>query len=134
MTHTAVIGIKPGLESELLLQLFRDLCPIPSIAHLVTFVQVGVEEDERSRFQRAELMLQELGRSLLLAGHEIDLHVHLNVGSAGVQLAHLAGDLDASLLFLGLGKRTKVGKVLLGSDAQSALLGAPCPVVSRRLD
>lgn len=39
---------------------------------------------------------------------------------------------DAELIVIGLRRRTPVGKLLLGSNAQRILLDAPCPVLAVR--
>jgi nucleotide-binding universal stress UspA family protein len=50
--------------------------------------------------------------------------------SAGTVAVWHAADIDAALLVIGLRRRSPVGKLVLGSDAQDALLGAECPVLS----
>lgn len=46
------------------------------------------------------------------------------------EIESLVDSLPASLLIIGLRKRTAVGKLLLGSVAQELLLSAPCPVLA----
>jgi nucleotide-binding universal stress UspA family protein len=45
------------------------------------------------------------------------------------QLVDIAAELPASLVVLGLRRRTPVGKLLMGSVAQRVLLHADCPVL-----
>jgi nucleotide-binding universal stress UspA family protein len=45
-------------------------------------------------------------------------------------LVAVAGELDADLIVIGLRRRTPVGKLILGSNAQRILLDAPCPVLA----
>lgn len=42
----------------------------------------------------------------------------------------VAEETDASLIIIGLRKRTPVGKLILGSNAQRVLLDAPCDVLA----
>lgn len=45
-------------------------------------------------------------------------------------LIGIAEDADADLIVIGLRRRTPVGKLILGSNAQRILLDAPCPVLA----
>jgi len=45
-------------------------------------------------------------------------------------LIAVAGELDADFIVIGLRRRTPVGKLIMGSNAQRILLEAPCPVLA----
>jgi len=45
-------------------------------------------------------------------------------------LIAVAEEVDADLIVIGLRRRTPVGKLILGSNAQSILLDASCPVLA----
>ena len=45
-------------------------------------------------------------------------------------LISIAESSDADLIVIGLRRRTPVGKLILGSNAQRILLDAPCPVLA----
>ena len=45
-------------------------------------------------------------------------------------LIGIAEDASAELIVIGLRRRTPVGKLILGSNAQRILLDAPCPVLA----
>jgi nucleotide-binding universal stress UspA family protein len=45
-------------------------------------------------------------------------------------LIAVAEEVDAALIVIGLRRRTPVGKLILGSNAQRILLDAPCPVLA----
>ena len=49
---------------------------------------------------------------------------------SGEKLVAFADEQDCDLIFLGIIKRSKVGKLLFGSTAQYVILNAPCPVVT----
>src|SRR5690349_16193446 len=42
----------------------------------------------------------------------------------------VADEVDADLIVIGLRRRSPVGKLILGSNAQRVLLDAPCPVLT----
>ena len=48
----------------------------------------------------------------------------------GEQLVKFAEDQKLDQIFLGIAKKSKVGKLLFGSTAQYVILHAPCPVVT----
>jgi nucleotide-binding universal stress UspA family protein len=45
-------------------------------------------------------------------------------------LIAVAGEVDADFIVIGLRRRTPVGKLIMGSNAQRILLEAPCPVLA----
>jgi nucleotide-binding universal stress UspA family protein len=61
---------------------------------------------------------------------------HLDIGSGAASDAVLgvADEVGAELLVVGIHRRSPVGKVLLGSNAQRILLNARCPVLAVRAD
>ena len=63
---------------------------------------------------------------------KIDYRVQLLVTAqeSGEKLVAFADEQDFDLIFLGIIKKSKVGKLLFGSTAQFVILNAPCPVVS----
>jgi nucleotide-binding universal stress UspA family protein len=49
---------------------------------------------------------------------------------AGEKLVDFARTEKADQMFIGIQKKSKVGKLIFGSTAQYIILNAPCPVVS----
>jgi len=45
-------------------------------------------------------------------------------------IVEVAEQEDATLIVIGMRRRSPVGKLLLGSNAQTILLNAPCPVLA----
>ncbi|GAB2663166.1 universal stress protein [Kribbella swartbergensis] len=64
------------------------------------------------------------------AGVEHELTQVVESKDAGEQILKLAHELNAELIVIGLRRRTPVGKLLLGSQAQTILLQAECPVLA----
>ena len=68
----------------------------------------------------------------ILAGDDPSYEVQLMLTdlTSGEQLVKFAEDQKTDLIFLGIVKKSKVGKLLFGSTAQYVILHAPCPVVT----
>ena len=49
-------------------------------------------------------------------------------------LVNVAQDVEADIIVIGLRRRSPVGKLILGSNAQRVLLDAPCPVLAVKAD
>jgi nucleotide-binding universal stress UspA family protein len=74
--------------------------------------------------------LAEVQQRLQAAGVAYEL-VHAVVGREPADhLVEVADKAHASLLVIGLRRRTSVGKFLLGSSASMILMHAPCPVLA----
>ena len=65
-------------------------------------------------------------------GHEIRQTDGTEAGGASVaeQIVDIVRDTDASLLVIGIRHRTTIGKLIMGSTAQTLLLDCPCPVLA----
>ena len=79
---------------------------------------------------REPAYLAEVRSVLADAGVDHDLRVVDSGGDASDQLVDLAEEVDADLIVIGLRRRSPVGKLILGSNAQRVLLDAPCPVLT----
>ena len=64
------------------------------------------------------------------SGLEHELRVLERGHEASDELVDVAEELDAELIVIGLRRRSPVGKLILGSNAQRVLLDAPCPVLT----
>lgn len=97
-------------------------------------VVVSTRQDEPST-QRAEVeqALTEVDRQLDAAGvdHEIRL---LDGGDVADDLIGTAEETQAHLVVIGLRRRSPVGKLILGANAQRVLFDAPCPVLTVKPD
>ena len=66
------------------------------------------------------------------AGVEITVRQEMRGRDAADELLDVLEEVDASLCVIGIRKRTAVGKMLLGSNANRVLMNAPCPVLTVR--
>jgi nucleotide-binding universal stress UspA family protein len=74
--------------------------------------------------------LAELTTDLEADGVPYELKAAQEGSDAAEDLIELAEDADAAFIVIGLRRRSPVGKLLLGSNAQRVLLDASCPVLA----
>ena len=74
--------------------------------------------------------LGELTADLDAAGVAYELKASAPDSDAAEDLIELAEDAGAAFIVIGLRRRSPVGKLLLGSNAQRVLLDASCPVLA----
>ena len=86
---------------------------------------------DQSLIQEAEEKLEQEIRNLI-NGNKACYETHLLVSSnsTGKNIVWFAELEKISEIIIGTRKRSKAGKLLMGSTAQYVILNAPCPVVS----
>ena len=85
-------------------------------------------DDETS--QAAEAELQRVKDELSGDGLELEVRQLVRGNEPAEDLISGANETDADLIVIGLRRRTPVGKLILGSNAQRILLDAPCAVLA----
>ena len=63
-------------------------------------------------------------------GIALEVRQEPHEGDLADEIVRVAETVDASVIVIGLRRRTPVGKLILGSNAQRILLDAPCPVLA----
>jgi nucleotide-binding universal stress UspA family protein len=63
-------------------------------------------------------------------GIDVDTHLLIRGLKPGEDIVKYAGENNIDAIFIGVRRRSKVGKLLSGSNAQYIILKAPCPVVT----
>jgi nucleotide-binding universal stress UspA family protein len=74
--------------------------------------------------------LGKIDRQLAEAGIAHSIHYLARGNSPSEDLVQVASEERADMIVIGLRRRSPVGKALLGSNAQSILLDADCPVLA----
>ena len=85
-------------------------------------------DDESSRAAEAEL--QRVHDELSGDGLELEVRRLVRGNEPAEDLISVAAETEADLIVIGLRRRTPVGKLILGSNAQRILLDAPCAVLA----
>jgi nucleotide-binding universal stress UspA family protein len=79
---------------------------------------------------RSEQELSALEAKLQASGLDYDVRQLVRGFEPAEDLISIAESSGAELIVIGLRRRTPVGKLILGSNAQRILLDAPCPVLA----
>jgi nucleotide-binding universal stress UspA family protein len=97
--------------------------------HVVTSMLSGKETQQKD-INRAEKEL-EYARSVFEAeGTPVESHLLIRGMSPGEDLVQFARENEVDEIVVGVKRRSKVGKILLGSTAQFVIVKAPCTVVA----
>jgi nucleotide-binding universal stress UspA family protein len=97
--------------------------------HLFTSLQQGAEL-KKEDIDRAESRLDKLKLDFDLEKTACETHASVSFLTPGEDLVLFAKDNEIDFIFIGVRKRSKVGKLMFGSTAQKVILEAPCPVVT----
>jgi nucleotide-binding universal stress UspA family protein len=97
-------------------------------------VYIVTSLEQSSTLQKAEVEKAEGELEYLRTPFNIDdipceTTVSVNYLSPGEDLIQFVRDNNIDKIFIGVKKRSKVGKLVFGSTAQYVILNAPCPVV-----
>jgi nucleotide-binding universal stress UspA family protein len=96
---------------------------------IVTSMEAGTM-DEANAIEEAQKKLEYAEASIKQQGIQADTHLLIRGMKPGEDLVAFAKDSKTEAIFIGLKRRSKVGKLLFGSNAQYIILKAPCPVMT----
>lgn len=82
--------------------------------------------------RKAELDLEYAKALLEEDNHKCETHLLIRGLLPGEDLVQFAEENQINEVIVGVRRRSKVGKLLMGSTAQHVILNAPCPVVSMK--
>ena len=100
--------------------------------YLVRSIEGGPDIPKKI-FDDAERELNEHAQAAILQdGIHCEPHLLVRGFTPGEDLVTFAEEQQIDEIFIGVRRRSKVGKLLFGSIAQYVILEAPCPVVSVR--
>ncbi len=87
---------------------------------------------ERLRMEAQEILDELVQKALSLGGKVAQ--AHLKMGRADSEILRLSDEIDAELIVIGSRGQNTIQRVLIGSDAESIVRHAPCPVLVIRKD
>lgn len=125
-----IVGYIPTREGRAALAAARDEAVQRQVKLLVVNSHRGGRDFDSSQAQLFEEELARVQRDLDEAGVEHEVRALVRGNEPAEDLIEVAGESDADLIVIGLRRRTPIGKLILGSNAQRILLEAQCPVLA----
>ena len=131
---TIVVGYVPKSEGRAALRRAAEEALLRKSRLLVVNSHRGGREFDRDDAIESEEQLEEVRRELRAAGVEHEVRQLVRGMDPADDLINVANEVDAEFIVIGLRRRSPVGKLILGSNAQRVLLDAPCPVLAVKAD
>jgi len=86
--------------------------------------------DENEEIRTAEKTLADVKTEIENGGVKCSTHLLIRGNSAGEDIVEFAEENAVDLIVIGIRRRSRVGKILMGSSAQYVILKAGCPVLT----
>lgn len=125
-----VVGYVPKAEGHAALRRAADEARLRSSRLVVINSHRGGQAFEREDAIESEAQLEEVREQLNSAGIEHEVRQLVRGQDPAEDLISVAEEVGAELIVIGLRRRSPVGKLILGSNAQRVLLDAGCPVLA----
>ncbi|WP_101524226.1 MULTISPECIES: universal stress protein [Nocardioides] len=127
---TVVVGYVAKPEGEAALSKAIEEAKLRGAKLVVVNSHRGGAEYDGDTARRASDEIESVQQRLAESGLEYDVRQMVRGFEPAEDLISLADANSAELIVIGLRKRTPVGKLILGSNAQRILLDATCPVLA----
>ncbi len=131
---TVVVGYVPKPEGEAALNKAVSEAKLRGAKLVVVNSHRGGQEFDGSAALQAERDLDAVRKVLDESGVPYDIRQLVRGFEPAEDLISIAESNDAELIVIGLRRRSPVGKLILGSNAQRVLLDAHCPVLAVKAD
>ncbi|WP_029430677.1 universal stress protein [Blastococcus sp. URHD0036] len=125
---TVVVGYVPGPGGEAALE--TALAEADRRRESLLVVNVGLPDAANDPRFLDEGERVRLADRLLFAGAAFEIEQLVRGRDAAEELVEAAARVRASVIVIGMRRRTPTGKLLFGSQAQRVLLDADCPVLA----
>ena len=128
MSDTVVVGFIPTPEGEAAIGAAVEEVRRRGSRLVVVHSAKGREHEAEAIADRDAL--EQLERRLRADGVDVTVHDFVRGKDPAEDLVDVANKEQAALIVIGIRRRSPVGKLLLGSNAQEILLTADCPVLA----
>src|SRR3954454_13639440 len=125
-----VVGYVPKPEGEAALRLAAEEAKLRGASLVVVNSHRGGRDLGDEESVRAEAHLDDVRAQLSEAGIQHEVRHLVRGMDPAEDLVAVAAEVSADIIIIGLRRRSPVGKLILGSNAQRVLLDAPCPVLA----
>jgi nucleotide-binding universal stress UspA family protein len=131
---TVVVGYIPKAEGDAALTTAIAEARLRGAKLVVVNSHRGGSGFDQEASAKADSHMDDIRRQLEGSGLSFDLRQLVRGFEPSEDLIRVAEEVDADLIVIGLRRRTPVGKLILGSNAQRVLLDAHCPVLAVKAD
>jgi nucleotide-binding universal stress UspA family protein len=131
---TVVVGYVPKPEGEAALATAINEARLRRSKLVVVNSHRGGHEYDADEARKAESDMAQVRQVLDAEGLDYDIRQLVRGFEPAEDLISIAEANSAELLVIGLRRRSPVGKLILGSNAQRILLDAHCPVLAVKAD
>lgn len=125
-----VVGYVPKPEGHAALRLAAEEAKVRNASLVVVNSHRGGREFDSEDEVRTDKDLDDVRSQLAAAGVSHEVRQLVRGVDPAEDLIDVAAEVAADLIIIGLRRRSPVGKLILGSNAQRILLDAPCPVLA----
>jgi nucleotide-binding universal stress UspA family protein len=125
-----VVGYVPKPEGEAALRTAVAEAKLRGASLVVVNSQRGGSDFDADASTRADREMDAVRSTLDASGVEYDIRQLVRGFEPAEDLISIAEASEAELIVIGLRRRSPVGKLILGSNAQRILLDAQCPVLA----
>lgn len=127
---TIVVGYVPKAEGRAALRRAAEEARLRRARLVVINSARGGRDFDADDAVRSEDELEQVKLSLGEAGVDHEVRQLVRGNDVADDLIAVAEETSADFIVIGLRRRSPVGKLILGSNAQRILLDAPCPVLA----
>jgi len=131
---TIVVGYVPKPEGRAALRRAAEEAQLRHSRLVVVNSHRGGREFDGDDAAESEQQLEQVRSELRDAGIEHEVRQLVRGMDPADDLVTVAQEVGAEIIVIGLRRRSPVGKLILGSNAQRVLLDAPCPVLAVKAD
>ena len=131
---TIVVGYVPKPEGRAALRRAAEEAQLRDARLVVVNSHRGGREFDREDAVESEADLDTIRQELDAAGVPHEVRQLVRGLDPADDLVNVAAEVGADIIVIGLRRRSPVGKLILGSNAQRVLLDAPCPVLAVKAD
>jgi nucleotide-binding universal stress UspA family protein len=125
-----VVGYVPTVEGRAALQVAAQECRLRQTNLIVINSNRGGKELDAVEAAAYESELEAIKAELAAEGIAAEVRQLVRGLEPAEDLIAVAEEVGADFIVIGLRRRSPVGKLILGSNAQRILLDAPCPVLA----
>ena len=127
-----LVGYNGSVEAKAALSLAGDFAKIFNAKVFVMASMEGGAGEKIEDITQAEQNLREAKEFFAEQGVECETHQLARGLAPGEDLVKFAEENQIDQIYVGIEKKSKTSKLLLGSTAQYVILKAPCPVITAK--